>query len=200
MSRRPFLAYWVLACLFAPRAEPRNCPNGVAVHDIKCEHIVRYSDTSLTIGTIKLPIPLEVGGVTVDPKVVQYASVAAQILDIWQYSTCQNINAADCDLPLRSNLILKRQDYTYCLTGLALGLSSTTSSDQALTFLRSWEGDCAVKAQRRVEQIEPAYKGPPLETWGAKLRDARAEAVRSDPPLERYLDEEKPLDIKKFIK
>lgn len=56
--------------------------------------MVKYSGTNIEIATIKGPVqvPLEIGGVTIKPQLLQVAGQILQILDWLQFSGCQRIH------------------------------------------------------------------------------------------------------------
>ncbi len=190
----------VLLCLSPLWADTSTCPGGINVTPIRCQKFVKYSKNSLTINNLKFKTPLELGGVVVKPEVLEHAAVATQVLDMLQFGTCQNINAAGCDHSLRAGLIIKRDDDLRCMSYLAIALSAQTTSDGALAVLREWLGDCGIRAQQGVEQKQPANKGLPLDTLAAQLRKAREEATRQDPLLARALKEGTHFDLNKYVK
>lgn len=58
----------------------------------ECCKIVEYSKTSVSVTGVKLSIPkvpVEIGGVTVEPRVITQACEIVQILDQHRMSTCQ---------------------------------------------------------------------------------------------------------------
>jgi hypothetical protein len=103
-------------------------PPGTAYVPV-CKTLVKYQATSVEVKGVTIPVPqlggsAQVGGVAVDPKVLNQAYQTTQILDTYYHSTCALLPAYSTDKEKFENAVQGIQDSETKLTQLALSLQT----------------------------------------------------------------------------
>lgn len=92
-----------------------------------CKPLVKYQGSSFEVQGVKIPIPAlggnaEVGGVKVDPKVLNQAYQTTQTLDTYYHSTCALLPSYATDKKKFEKAVENMQDSQTKLAQLALSL------------------------------------------------------------------------------
>lgn len=92
MNRVICLALLIVFCIFGCC---KTVPKETDVYYLPdCKPIVKYSATTFSIKGIEIPlssVPIKIGEVTWDPKLLQQAHVTTQILDMHRVATCEKL-------------------------------------------------------------------------------------------------------------
>jgi hypothetical protein len=98
-------------------------PGEIVLSTTKCELKLKQTATGFTFGGVdfatKSPLS-KIGSVSLDPKLIQSMNAQAQILDQFQYSSCQQINSVPITDPKRVSLIAIDGLSSFQLAQLAL--------------------------------------------------------------------------------
>jgi hypothetical protein len=112
----------------------------------RCKHLVNYSGKSLSFGQIKgipVKIPLEIGGITIKPELIQTANACVQVLDTLQFGQCQRIRELTKLKPKPTQAIVDLSlEQDKCATMIAslaiISISSTNSPEMFEKVLANW--------------------------------------------------------------
>lgn len=103
-------------------------PPGTAYVPV-CKPLVKYQATSFEVKGVTIPVPqlggsAQVGGVAVDPKVLNQAYQTTQILDTYYHSTCVLLPSYSTDKEKFEKAVQRMQASHTKLAQLALGLQT----------------------------------------------------------------------------
>ena len=131
-----------------------------------CKTIVKYSGTTVEIGTFKGPVrvPVSIGGVHIKPQLLQTAGRILQILDLLQFAGCQRIHELKKlkDIPQETiaDLILRQdQDFRMIASLAMISIAQFSSAESFEKVLADWIAAAYPRArQLRESGISPREK------------------------------------------
>lgn len=123
----------------------------------RCRHLTNVNGRNIKIETIRGPtqLPIKIGEVSIEDKLLEAVGTALMILDWYQYSSCQRIQFLRTLKPTPNkaivNLVMNQEEASQMITYLALIATSSTDSSEAFErVLSNWLAD----AQGRITQKE----------------------------------------------
>ena len=179
------LAFLLCSCnLFGPRPQYTTVKvlwGSGYVYLPTCKQLVEYQGKSFKIQGVSIPVPqlggsAQIGGVSLDPQVLNQAYQTTQILDTNYHSTCALLPALVNDKEKFQNAVQSMQDTQNKLAQLALGVQSAQKSSPAVQLAATETTKPAASSAAppivattskpvQVAEAAPPAEGPP--TGGA---------------------------------
>ena len=168
-----------------------------------CKQMVKFSGTSVEIGTIKGPvqIPVEIGGVKIKPQLLQAAGSILQILDWLQFTGCQRIHELKKlkDIPGKTvaDLILRQDEDARMISYVAIiSITVCSSPDKFEKVLADWIASALPRARPSAKSA-PTFIG---ETLKKEFEDQLSETVSAFPYLSQAISRKEPFNIRKSLR